>query len=206
MKTIKQRFVIDESGSMSSQQDTIISGFNEQLESMRQEEKQKNVRYLVSLTKFANVAEVVFKDLPLDKVPQLTKETYVPNGYTALLDAIGKTIDTATPGETDVVVTIMTDGQENSSCVFKKVQIKTLIDIRQRENKWGFVYFGANQDAWSEASQLGVANAMTYTVSNTATAINYMSSVRCAYTDTATSGTYCVNNLTANLSKEDLVK
>lgn len=205
-KTIKQKFIIDESGSMGSQQKTVIDGFNEQLQDMAREEKEKDVRYLVSLTKFSHSVTKVFVDVPLADVPKLTTQSYSPNGSTALFDAIGSTIDSAAPGETDVIVTIMTDGQENASTDFKQAQIKTLIDIRQRENKWGFVYFGANQDAWQAASNLGVANAMNYTVANTSNMMKSMSMARSCYTASALDGTYQVSSLTKNINQDDLVK
>jgi uncharacterized protein YegL len=206
IKTIKQKFVIDESGSMAGQQTTIISGFNEQLSTMRQEEKDTDVRYLVTLTKFSDKAVVVFKDKPLSEVPDLTTRTYTPSGWTALYDAIGMTIDTAEQGETDVMVTIMTDGAENKSREWKKASIKTLIQIRENENKWGFVFFGANQDAWQEASQLNISNALNYTMANTGAAMKSMSAVRSAYVTSALQGTYTTSNLTACVNTDDLVK
>jgi hypothetical protein len=206
MKVIKQRFVIDESISMSSQQHVVISGFNEQLDTMRKEETQQGVKYLVSLTKFSDTVTLVFKDLPLEKVQHLTTETYSPQGSTALLDAIGQTIDTALPGETDVVVTIFTDGQENASRQWKTVTIKTLIELRQKDNKWGFVFFGANQDAWTEAQNLGIANAVNYTMQNTGAAFTAMNCVRSAYTMSAVKGDYNVSNLTANVNLDELTK
>ena len=206
MKTIKQKFILDESGSMNVQRDTVISGFNEQIETMKQEEISNNISYLVSLTKFNDRVTVVYKDLPLNKILPLTYETYCPNGWTALYDAIGSTIDTAMLGETDTVVTIFTDGQENKSKTWKKVGIKTLIDLRQNENKWGFIYFGANQDAWQEASSLGMANAVNYTTSNTGAAIYAMSMCRSDYVTTENSGTYDVCNLTSTVNTDDLVK
>lgn len=205
-KTIKQKFVVDESGSMLSQQKTIISGFNEQLNTMKQEEKEKDVRYLVTLVKFSDNVTVLYKDKPLAEVPELTTSTYVPSGWTALYDAIGATIDTAALGETDVLVTIMTDGFENRSREWKKNTIKTLIELRQSENKWGFVYFGAEQNAWAEASSLGVANAVNYTAANTGAAISAMNCVRSCYVSTATSGEYNVSNLTSTVNTSDLVK
>jgi hypothetical protein len=157
-KVIKQKFILDESGSMAPQQQTIISGFNEQIETMKKEEREQGIKYLVTLIKFADKAEIVFQDKPLEAVPQLTEETYSPGGWTALYDAIGLAISKAAPGETDNIVTIMTDGHENRSQKWNKGKIKVLIELRQRENKWGFVYFGANQDAWNEATSLGVSN------------------------------------------------
>ena len=203
MKTIKQKFVIDESGSMLPQQSTVISGFNEQLNTMKQEEKDSDVRYLVTMVKFNDKVTVLFKDKPLEEVSELTEKTYVPKGWTALYDAIGATIDTATLGETDTIVTIMTDGHNNASKEWSKNSIKTLIELRQKENKWGFIYFGADQDAWDAASSIGVANAVNYTVENTGIAISAMSVCRSAYVTTASSGAYNVCNLTDNINPAD---
>ena len=203
-KTIKQKFVIDESGSMLSQQATVISGFNEQLNMMKQEEKDNNVRYLVTLVKFSDKVTVLYEDKPLADVQELTTKTYVPKGWTALYDAIGATIDTAALGETDVCVCIMTDGANNSSHEWTKSAIKTLIELRQNENKWGFIYFGADQNAWAEASSLGVANSISYAASDTGEAISAMSACRSAYVTTASSGVYNVSNLTCNVNSESL--
>ena len=190
---------------MSKQQQTVISGFNEQIETMRQEEKEKGIRYLVSLTKFNTVVEVVYSNKPLSEIVPLTTETYAPSGWTALYDAIGKTIDTAQLGETDTIVTIFTDGQDNKSVEWKKDSIKILIELRQRENKWGFVYFGANQDAWAAGSSLGIANTVNYTMENTDGMLRSMGAVRATYTTSAMTGNYAnLNNLTCDVDKKSL--
>ncbi|HEY4831680.1 MAG TPA: hypothetical protein VIH61_03875 [Waddliaceae bacterium] len=204
MKIIKQKFIIDESGSMERQQEIVINGFNEQLITMKKEEKEKNIQYLVTLVKFNETVTVLYADKPLTDVFPLTKETYNPNGWTALYDAIGNSIDTAVRGETDVLITIMSDGVDNRSHSWKKSSVKTLIEIRQKENKWGFVYFGSNQDAWGEGSSLGVLNSLTYTTAATGNAINSMSACRSSYVSESLTGSYNVGNLTCNVNKEDL--
>ena len=206
IKTIKQKFVVDESGSMLPQQDVIINGFNEQVATMRHEELTSEVRYLVTLTKFSDKATILYKDLPIYEVPNLTRITYQPSGWTALYDGIGMTIDTAEQGETDTMVMIMTDGFENKSREWKKASIKTLIDLRTKENKWGFIYFGANQDAFVEAQGLGVENAVNYTMANTDEMMRSMSAVRSSYNVSAFDGTYCTSKLTSNVNIADLVK
>lgn len=204
-KTIKQKFILDESGSMLPQQQTIISGFNEQLDTMKAEEIATNVRYLITLTKFSDKAEMVYRDLPLAEVPRLTSQTYSPNGWTALYDAIGMSIDTAAIGETDAIITIMTDGEDNRSREWKKLSVKTIIELRQRENKWGFVFFGANQDAWLEAESLGVLNAVNYSAVNTGNTMRAMSCARSAYTTNAQNESYTVSGLTNSIDESELV-
>jgi hypothetical protein len=157
---------------------------------MHSEEQEKNVRYLVSLTKFSYQATNIYMDLPLHKVPKLTKENYQPNGGTALLDAFGANLIQAESGERNVLITIMTDGYENSSTKWTKPQIKVLVELRQRENKWGFVYFGANQDAWSEAQSMGVHNSVGYDVSKTGQTISAMAQSRSCYTANVMSGNF----------------
>ncbi len=121
-KTIRQRFIIDASGSMGPQMMSVINGFNEQLEQMQREQKEKDVRYLLSLTQFSYRSNLVYKDLPLYKVPKLSTLNYSPNGGTALLDAIGENLTDG--GNYDCLVTIMTDGEENSSTKWTLDQTK----------------------------------------------------------------------------------
>lgn len=208
IKTIKQKFIIDKSGSMRSQQSVVISGFNEQLETMQREQTESNgtIEYLVTLVTFNDRVDFVCKDKPLSKIHRLNKSTYAPEGSTALYDAIGNTIDTAFLGETDNMITIMTDGYENASQTWDKIGVKTLIELRQKENKWGFVYFGANQDAWKSAAGLGVSNAVNYTSNNTLHAMDAMSCARSSYTISACSGQYNVNNLTADIKTDELIQ
>jgi hypothetical protein len=47
----------------------------------------------VTLAQFDNEYEVVYLREPVRQAPRLTADTYVPRGTTALLDAIGRTID-----------------------------------------------------------------------------------------------------------------
>ena len=48
------------------------------------------------------------------------RQTYRPNGNTALLDAIGNTVQTInTDGFDKIITVIMTDGEENSSREWK---------------------------------------------------------------------------------------
>lgn len=121
----------------------LLCGFNEQIQTMKNEELDNSVQYLVSLVKFSSEPRAAFMDLPLAQVPELTIASYRPDGSTALYDAIGVTIGKAEPGERNVLITIRTDGQENSSKEWNRNTIQTLIKLRQNENKWGFAYFGA---------------------------------------------------------------
>src|SRR5690242_9883315 len=105
--------VLDESGSMYGRRNQVISGYNEYIDSLR---RQKNVEYRVSLTKFNTVSTIVYANRPLSEVPPLNASGFIPNGGTALVDAVGDTISSLVvrPNEAALIL-VMTDGEENSS-------------------------------------------------------------------------------------------
>lgn len=157
--SLKVIFLLDESGSMSNCKDQTISGFNEYLQTLKQEKKKINV----TLTKFnSNSVNIVYSNVPVSKAQLLTNETYVPDGYTPLYDAIGKTVKTDKINKKTLFV-IMTDGQENSSKEYKKDMVVDLIK-EQEKSGWTFVYLGADQNAWANAQGMGLSlgNTMSY--------------------------------------------
>ena len=142
-------FVMDRSGSMSGSEDDTIGGFN----SFIKREKAKNLNTHVTTILFDDQYEVLYKRKPISEVGELTREEYWVRGCTALLDAIGKTINTLDKEiDNKVLFIIMTDGMENSSHEFSKEQIRNLID----NHKWEFLYIGADIDSYSEAGHLGI--------------------------------------------------
>lgn len=162
--------ILDESGSMSSCRDTTISGFNEFVQGQRSA-KNAGQAYL-TLVKFNSPKIVtVYDNCLVDNVPQLTRETYAPNGGTNLYDAIGTTIHRVNavlskhkrkdrPG---VIIVIMTDGHENSSKEYNSKDIKDM--VAQAEGKdWTFVFLGANIDAFAQGNLIGMnaANSVNY--------------------------------------------
>jgi len=118
---------------------------------------------LLTLVQFDMEYEFLHKGVPISQVP---KYKLVPRGMTALLDAIGRAINEtgerlAKMAEQDrpglVVFVVMTDGQENSSKEFSKADIKAMIQRQQDTYKWHFTFLGANQDAFAEAGEMGIA-------------------------------------------------
>lgn len=169
-------FILDESGSMASFKDATISGFNEYLNTMKKDKGEISF----TLTQFTTDAiRTVISGKPIAGVPELNGETYRPSFGTPLYDAIGQTIATLEKeligkekkvknGDLVVLVTIMTDGQENESKEYNNQKIKDLIASKTKEG-WVFTYLGANQDAWAVGSSIGVGigNSMTYDQSQT---------------------------------------
>jgi len=158
--------ILDKSGSMSTKVQDVIGGFNLYLDELA---KEPAVDYGFSLTLFDTVVEMKYKAVPLAKVAKLDDATYRPSGNTALLDAIGNTVQTAsTDGFDKTVTVIMTDGEENSSREWTLQAIRELIKNKEAAGNWTFVFLGANLDAFAQGANLGVpmANAVRYDPAN----------------------------------------
>lgn len=152
--------VLDRSGSMGSIGKATVDGFNEFLN----EQKNSEGDGFLTLVQFDDRYEKHYEALHLDKVNELILgESFVPRGSTALLDAIGKTIEELET-DRDVVFVIITDGYENASKVYKKEAISKMIETMTEEKGWKFLFLGANQDAIKEGGSIGIsgANSMTY--------------------------------------------
>ncbi len=162
--TTEIAFILDQSGSMQS----IKSGTLEGVNAFITQQKEENDKYPVrlSLTLFSTDFEIRHSSVPVTEVPVLTEKTYLPNGGTALIDAIGSTIDelgkrlsetpeAERPGT--VIVAIMTDGEENSSRHFNWLQISDKIKHQTGAYKWQFLFLGANQDAIATAARMNIA-------------------------------------------------
>jgi hypothetical protein len=153
--------VLDRSGSMESIREATIEGFNEFLAGQQAVPGEATL----TLVQFDNEYEVRHQAAPLADVPPLTGETYVPRGSTALLDAIGRTINSlgarlAKMPECDrparVLFTIVTDGLENASQEFTRSQVFDMITHQRETYGWEFMFLAANQDAIATGRQYGI--------------------------------------------------
>lgn len=160
-------FVLDESGSMSSLTDDTIGGFN----GLIQSQKDKPGSALVTTVLFANNHKTIHNGLDIREVEPMTRDQYRPGGGTALLDAVGDTIqsvqdrhDSLPESErpAHVLFVITTDGQENVSRKYKRDQIKKMIQHQNRGHGWEFIFMGANVDSFAEAASLGVTYSYDY--------------------------------------------
>ena len=141
-------FLLDRSGSMGGIESDTIGGYNSYIES----QKNKNVR--VTTVLFDDEYELLHNRVKISEVKKLTNEQYFVRGSTALLDAVGKTINMLEAANSNKVIFIITtDGLENSSIEFSKKQITKMI---KKHNEWEFIYIGANIDSYAEASSLGI--------------------------------------------------
>lgn len=163
-------FILDRSGSMSPLKEAAVAGFNEFLNEQRTMEGQARI----TLVLFDNEYLVSMECVPLEQARELDSSTYIPRGSTALLDAIGTTIDrlggrlASLPDNErppKVIVAIFTDGQENSSTKFSWKDVSDRILERTNIHQWDFLFLGANQDSIATAANLHIpaAHAATWT-------------------------------------------
>ena len=164
--------IIDKSGSMEAVKEDAIGGFN----SFLREQQELPGEALFTLVLFDTEYTIVTDGRPVKEVKPLNGKTYSPGGMTALLDAVGITLDmvsrriedTPSSGKPEkVIVAVITDGLENSSVEYTPIQIFEKIRHKQQVDGWEFVYLGANQDAIKEATALGIKglHAMNFTPS-----------------------------------------
>lgn len=175
-------FVLDRSGSMQSIAQSAIDGFNTFLRDQLQGSGQARL----TLALFDDQYEVLAASLPVSEIVPLTHEMFAPRGCTALLDAIGKTIDDlgsrlahmpehSRPGK--VIVAILTDGCENSSTCFTWHDVAKRI-IHQREvYQWEFLFLGAGQDAIATASKLKIERRHAATFAGDSVSVDASTSV-----------------------------
>jgi hypothetical protein len=135
--------------------DDTIEGFNTFVES------QKEFGGTMTLCLFDHEFSTVYDKVPINQVNPLTRDTYVPRGGTALHDAMGQVLKMNLSD--DVMVIILTDGEENSSSKYTAAHVKDLVDAKP----WKFVYLGANQDAVLTAQGLGIQTSMRYDTTKT---------------------------------------
>ena len=126
--------ILDESGSMDAIKDFIISGFNEVVQTVKGlSEKYPDQEHIISLVTFNGLATKTILDLQqVEKLEQIDSTKYNPNSTTPLYDAMGSSIArlknvTNLLPDYNVVVTILTDGQENASIEFKSATIKNMV-------------------------------------------------------------------------------
>lgn len=162
--------ILDKSGSMSSIANAAIAGFNETVGGIRSAQKQFSTsqQHFVSLLTFCSCSiNYVYDCVPIEGVANLTKKEYQPCCGTPLYDAMGRGINdllkkTKEIEGASVVVTIITDGMENSSKEYSGKAIKALVDKMRDEYGWNFAYIGTNQDVEAVAVSLSITNTMLF--------------------------------------------
>lgn len=174
--------IIDQSGSMSMLVSDTLGGFNTFLKDQQKDPGTVNL----TLCLFNNTYKILYSGMNVKEVPDLTELDYKPAGSTALLDAIGRTVNElgdrlSQMAEEDrpskVIVFIITDGQENSSKEFTKQIIKDMVERQEEVYNWDFIFLGADLSAVAEAQSFGIKDfkAASYSVADTESAYTAVS-------------------------------
>jgi len=143
--------ILDESGSMEPIRDKMINSLNDLI----MEQKQiKNRPCNFTFVKFNNIVNRVIENKNINEILPLSKNNYIPSGSTALYDAIGNTINWFRY-ERDVLMVIITDGQENASTKFKKSQINNMLDEKQKYCGWSYVYLCNDLSTSTQGNDIG---------------------------------------------------
>ena len=168
-KRVLNLIILDESGSMRGLERVSVDGVNETIQAIKGAYEQlPGQEQLITFITFSSTRDSDYRTqlelAPISKVKEINESDYIPRGGTPLYDTMGKALTELERTATDsdiVLVTIITDGKENSSLEYNQEMIKTLIN-RLDEKDWVFTYIGANQDAVEVARRMNIDNAMNF--------------------------------------------
>lgn len=169
-------FVLDMSGSMSPLREDTIGGYN----SMIADQKKEAGDAIVTTVLFDNRYIMLHDGVNIQDVKEMTEKEYLPLGSTAMLDAVGRTINhvgqklASMPEEErpeKVIFTIVTDGAENSSKEFNWETVRNMIKHQREKYSWVFTFLGANIDVDRVSDNLGIDKMLSkrYTASKIGT-------------------------------------
>lgn len=160
--------ILDESGSMESIRKYIINGFNELVQTIKGIEKEyPDQEHFISLISFNGLGQKILHFLdPVSKLELINDRRYNPSSSTPLYDTMGyafaklrKALENQSAY--NVLVTILTDGEENASKEFTGYAIKKLVE-ELVGNNWTFTYIGADHNVEAYASDLSILNTMVF--------------------------------------------
>ena len=150
-KTAKRVFnliVVDESGSMSIIRQQAFAGMNETLQTVREMQKKfPDQEQRVTLVTFDSDHTMWHYDNePAADTRNLDWNAYRPSAATPLYDAMGKAISKVmaqTEGGDNVLVTVITDGEENSSQEWTLKMIRSMVE-KLKQQHWTFTLIGTD--------------------------------------------------------------
>jgi len=165
--------ILDESGSMQSIKKTIMNGFNEVVQTIKSVASEyPEQEHTVTFVSFnSSGIKKIHENSKIESLNQIDDRSYQPNGGTPLFDAMGASffnlnwiIEKENPKNYNVLVTILTDGEENASKEHTGESIKEIIELYKSKN-WTFTYIGANHDVNLFASRISINNVMKFETS-----------------------------------------
>ncbi len=167
-KTVHNLIILDESGSMETIKNATVSGFNEVVQTIKGVEKQfPEQEHFVSLVTFngLGIKSKLFAK-KVKSLKEIDEKTFQPDSLTPLYDAIGFSVnrlrkEIESVKDCAVLVTILTDGEENDSKEYTGAAVKKLVDEMKKQG-WTFTYIGANHDVERVALSLSITNTLKF--------------------------------------------
>lgn len=167
MKQIFNLIIVDESGSMDVIRKQAFSGINETLKTIRTlAAGNENVKQRVSLITFdSEHMSLKYDNVNALRTHDLLWHEYQPGGCTPLYDAIGESVSRMNANVNlgdHVLVTVITDGEENCSSKWTLGMIRRLIEKLKRQN-WTFTLIGTdNLDVESMARDFAIDEHLSF--------------------------------------------
>ena len=176
--TVRNLIILDASGSMQLIYTQALTGVNETLQTIRQAAADNSdMPQTVTLSTFSTMGfNNIYDNVAAGNATDINPRQFCPNGGTPLYDAIGRGIQTMEKvkrPEDSVLVTIVTDGEENSSVEFTGQAIRSLIE-QKRSQGWVFTYIGANQNVVEVAESLSIKHSLAFAATASGTADMWM--------------------------------
>lgn len=148
--------ILDKSGSMAATKAGAISGFNEQVQQLKEDSKTQEI-YCSLVTFNGEVFEHLW-NVPAEKLSEANVEEFQPLGNTAMRDAVGYTVqkllnttDHEDPNTAYLIVTI-SDGQTNQDRHYSWDALKELTQGCEATKKWTFTYMGCTKEYMEQLS------------------------------------------------------
>ncbi len=167
-RTVHNLIILDESGSMESIKRSTITGFNEVVQTIKGVEKQfPEQRHFISFVTFNGFGiKTKLFNKRVKNLKEIDEKTFQPDAATPLYDAIGSSVsklrrEIESQEDCSVLVTILTDGEENDSKEYTVAAVKTLIGGLKKQG-WTFTYIGANHDVERAAFSLSITNTLKF--------------------------------------------
>ena len=166
-KSVHNLIIVDQSGSMAVIRKEAFEGLNETLKTIRQvaEQHPEQEQFVSLLTFDSTRTNWLYDNVPALRTRSLGWDDYCPGGCTPLYDAIGTGIarvNAQTAQGEPVLVTIITDGEENSSREWTLQMVRNMID-KLKEQGWTFTLIGTdNLDVESMARAISINEHMAF--------------------------------------------
>lgn len=137
-RTTHYALILDQSGSMITLKNSVISHFNEQVELIQKLSRENpDTEIKITYCVFNDTVQFLHLADNFDKLRKLSNQDYVPDSCTALYDAIGTTmlhLRELRNAEDEVLMAVFTDGLENASKQYCLADIRQKLQQAENEN------------------------------------------------------------------------